>query len=235
MKAVVLLSGGLDSTVALAAAKRDGEVVLALTIDYRQRARAREIAASRAMARRFGVRHRVVRLDFLGELTTSALVRRGEQLPFLSTEQLDDRESTEASMRGVWVPNRNGLFAAIAASFAEGLCAEQIVAGFNREEAGSFPDNSADFLERTNAALALSTLSGVRLVAPTIDLDKREIVRLGYDLGAPLDLVWSCYEGGARHCMSCESCLRLLRAVKSAGVEERFLEEWQGTEGGRAE
>ena len=227
MKTVALLSGGLDSTVATAAAQRDSEIVLALTLDYRQRARAKEIDASRRIARRLGIRHRVVRLDFLGEVTTSALVNRSDGLPFLSADLLDQAEATSESMRGVWVPNRNGLFVAIAASFAEGLEADRIVAGFNREEAASFPDNSMDFVARTNAALSLSTLSGVRLAAPTIELDKQEIVQLGYELGAPLNEIWSCYEGGTRHCRGCESCLRLLRAIESAGVRERFLEEWK--------
>ncbi|MFH0946756.1 MAG: 7-cyano-7-deazaguanine synthase QueC [Planctomycetota bacterium] len=228
MKSVTLLSGGLDSTVATTAALRDSAVVLAITVDYRQRAVVREVNAARKIARKLGIRHRVVKLDFLAELTTSALVDTSMRLPFLSDGELDDlRGVAEESMRQVWVPNRNGLFVQIAASFAEGLAAEQVVVGFNREEAGTFPDNSAEFLERANSALALSTLTGVRLVSPTIGLDKQQIVRLGYELNAPLAHLWSCYAGGRRHCRSCESCLRLLRALDAAGVKERFLEEWR--------
>jgi 7-cyano-7-deazaguanine synthase len=104
----------------------------------------------------------------------------------------------------------------VAAAYAESLGAGEVVAGFNREEARTFPDNSAAFMRRATAALALSTRSGVRLVSPTARLTKTGIVRLGMRLGAPLGSVWSCYEGGTRMCGSCESCARLVRALDRA-------------------
>ncbi|MBI4879340.1 MAG: 7-cyano-7-deazaguanine synthase QueC [Planctomycetes bacterium] len=236
MTAVALLSGGLDSTVAAAAAARSGApLLLALTVDYGQRAAANEIRAARAAARALGVRHRQVSLSFLGKLTTTELVNRSRALPFLADGELDDARGAAAeSMRAVWVPNRNGLFIAIAAAFAESLGAGEVVVGFNREEGATFPDNSAAFLERMSAALELSTLSAVKVVSPTLGLDKGEIVRLGYEIGAPLRQVWSCYAGGRRHCWHCESCRRLERALRAAGMWERFNDEWKadGVESG---
>ena len=94
-----------------------------------------------------------------------------------------------------------------------------VIAGFNAEEAVTFPDNSPAFISAANKALSYSTLSRVQVLSPTSDLNKTEIVRLGMEIDAPLDLVWSCYEGGEVMCGVCESCMRLRRALVSAGSE----------------
>ena len=130
-------------------------------------------------------------------------------------------------MREVWVPNRNGLLIAVAAAFAEARAARAVVVGFNREEGATFPDNTEQFVERTNAALALSTRGGVEVVAPTLSLDKAGIVRLGVEIGAPLEWVWSCYEGGPAPCGRCESCRRSLRAFERAGLDEERIRKWK--------
>lgn len=214
MRSVVLLSGGLDSTVALAQARLDGPVLLALTFDYGQRAAAAEIRAAGRICDRYGLPHRVVQLPFLSEITTSALVNRDSAVPELSADQLADATVTAGTARAVWVPNRNGIMINIAAAFAESLRADRVVAGFNREEAQTFPDNSLDFVRAASQALAFSTLNRVRVVSPTLLLDKKEIVALGRRLGAPLDLVWSCYHGGEAMCGRCESCQRFRRAME---------------------
>jgi 7-cyano-7-deazaguanine synthase len=215
VKTVVLLSGGLDSAVSLAYAVRDGTVVLNLTFDYGQQAARREIEAAAALSRHYGVPHRVVALPFLGEITTTALVT-GEDLPEPETAALDDPAQAAVMAARVWVPNRNGIFLNVAAAFAEHLCANAVVAGFNREEAATFPDNSAGFVAAATAALRYSTLNGVRVVSYTQHLDKVEIVRLGMRLGLPFDLVWSCYRGGPEACGRCESCRRFSRALAAA-------------------
>jgi len=220
VKSIVLLSGGLDSSVSLMCAREEGEVVLALTFDYSQRAAEREIAAAKAICERLGVPHQVVALPWLGEITSTALVNRSAKLPKPGTEELEG-EQAKAAAQAVWVPNRNGLFIAIAAAFAEAMGADQIVTGFNAEEAAAFPDNSAAFVEATNAALALSTLRKVRVVSYTQELNKTEIVRLGQRLGAPLDLVWSCYTAGPHPCGACDPCLRFQRAMVAARQDKR--------------
>jgi 7-cyano-7-deazaguanine synthase len=93
-----------------------------------------------------------------------------------------------------------------------------VIVGFNREEAETFPDNTRAFLDRANAALNYSTAPGVQIEAPTADLDKAAIVARGRELGAPLELVWVCYEGGEEHCGTCESCRRFERALERAGA-----------------
>lgn len=213
LKSIVLLSGGLDSTVAFKKAVDDTDVILALTFDYGQRAAVREIAAAAAIAGRFDIEHKAVMLPWLKEITKTALVAKREKLPVLKPGELDSEIKTVESAKSVWVPNRNGIFINIAAAYCESMGAELIVAGFNAEEAITFPDNSSDFVDAINGSLGYSTLSYVKLISPTLRLDKRDVARLGVEIGAPLELLWSCYEGGDRMCGRCESCLRLKRGL----------------------
>ena len=204
MKAVALLSGGLDSTVAFAIRARDS--VLALTIDYGQRAARREIASARKTAARYRVPHRVLRLPWLAG---GALTDRSRRLPSPDIARASD---TRKSAAAVWVPNRNGVFIAAAAALAESMKASRIVVGFNREEAATFPDNSAQFLDAANRALRYSTANGVAVESPTLRWDKKRIVREAKRRGIGLEDVWPCYEGRRIWCRKCESCLRALRA-----------------------
>jgi 7-cyano-7-deazaguanine synthase len=223
MPAVVLLSGGLDSAVNLKLALDDTGVAVALTFDYGQRAAAREAAAAAFMCQQFGLPHRLISLPWLAEICGSALCSEDQPLPQLTPDELTSpRVTSGETARSVWVPNRNGVFVNIAAAYAESLQAAIIVAGFNAEEAATFPDNSPDYVLAANAALALSTQTGPTVKSYTQDLDKTQIVRLGRKIGAPLASAWSCYAGGREECWSCESCARLARALKEAGAWEWF-------------
>ncbi len=221
MAAVVLLSGGLDSTVAAAHAAAHGGLALALTVDYNQQAGEREIEASASVAARLGAEHRVVRVPFLGEVSGSALTAASHELPEPDHRSLDDPECARERAGSVWVPNRNGLFLNIAACFAQALALESVVVGFNREEADSFPDNRPGFVKACNEAFSFTLGEPVRIESPTLHLDKKAIVKMGIELGAPLDLVWSCYGAGPEHCLRCDSCLRTKRAFDSLDAWER--------------
>ncbi|MEW6742856.1 MAG: 7-cyano-7-deazaguanine synthase QueC [Planctomycetota bacterium] len=226
MRFVALLSGGLDSTVAATLAARDGSLLLAITADYGQRAAERERKAAAAVAASLGSAHRVVSLPFLGEITTTALIDRSLPLPSPARDAIAaGGPEVEQSARAVWVPNRNGLLINVAACFAEALDADAVVVGFNREEAATFPDNSAGFLDAASGALTFSTRKPVRVVSPTARMTKDEIVRAGYAAGAPLHWIWPCYAGGRALCWTCESCLRLERALQAAGEYDRFRRE----------
>lgn len=205
MKGVAILSGGLDSTVSLAAATRKMDVVLAITFDYGQRAAKRERAAAAAIAKHYRIPHRVIAVPWLAELTGTALVNRRAELP--------RNEMSVRSAKAVWVPNRNGVFIEIAAAHAESMGATRLITGFNKEEAVTFPDNSPEYVAAVNRALSFSTANGVRVVSFTGNLEKKGIVRLGRRLGAPLEHLWPCYEGGRTWCGQCESCLRSRRAL----------------------
>lgn len=222
MTGLVLLSGGLDSTVAAAHAARHEGLALALTMDYGQRARTREIQASAAVAAHLGVAHRVVRLPFLEEISSSALNRSAKELPRTSLDNLDVAEKAQRRAQAVWVPNRNGLFVHAAACFAQAEGLDAIVVGFNREEAATFPDNRPEYLTALARTLEFTLDQPVRIESPTQDLDKPGIVRLGLDLDAPLHLIWSCYGDGSGHCFRCESCMRLERALRAEGAWDRL-------------
>jgi 7-cyano-7-deazaguanine synthase len=223
MSAIVLLSGGLDSAVNLKQAADAGGVALALTFDYGQRAAMREAAAAAAMCHQLGIRHRLIGLPWFPELCQSALVGVTTPLPHVTAAELEEpRVVSGETARAVWIPNRNGVFVNIAAAFAEAMGAKRVVAGFNAEEAATFPDNSADFVAAANACLRLSAGSEVSLASHTQQLRKQEIVQLGRKIGAPLAFIWSCYGGGREHCGKCESCARLERALRGAGAWEWF-------------
>ena len=223
MPAVVLLSGGLDSAVNLKRALDETGVAVALTFDYGQRAARKEAAAAALMCRELGLSHRLIELPWLSEICRTALVNDDKAIPRLRPDELDEERVTSGdTAEAVWVPNRNGVFVNIAASFAESLGAEAIVAGFNAEEAATFPDNSPEFVSASNAALALSTRGETRLLSYTSNLTKTEIVRLGGEIDAPIAAIWSCYHGRSEECWNCESCARLERALKEAGAWEWF-------------
>jgi 7-cyano-7-deazaguanine synthase len=209
--AVLLLSGGLDSGVALALwQERGARVRLALTADYGQRAAAIECEYAAALARRFGVPWQRLPLDWLGGLARrsgSALAGVGP-LPQGTLAAPGDA----ASAARVWIPARNVLLLACAAAFAETLGAGVVLAGFNREEAATFADNSAGFAAAMTEALAFGTRNRVRVESPTLDLDKAAIAGAAKRLGLGQDDFWSCYEAGPERCGVCESCLRSRRA-----------------------
>ncbi len=207
-QAIALLSGGLDSGVAAARFLAEGgRIVHALFFLYGQRAAPREAAASRALAGRWGAPWTPVELPWLGDLARragSALIDTARDLPHGTTAVPGDAASAAA----VWVPARNAVFVAIGAAFAEAHDASVLIAGFNREEAATFPDNSADFLAAANDCLRHGTRRQVRVVSPTLALDKAGIVAAARDLGLGPGDFWSCYEGGEQPCGRCESCLR---------------------------
>lgn len=217
MKGIVLLSGGLDSVVAAWLAREEIELVVALTCDYGQRAAQQEIRAASQIAARLAVPHQVIALPWVKSVAQDALTQGDKALPTPGAGELDSA-AAEASAAAVWVPNRNGLLANIAAVYADALGCEAIIVGFNAEEGATFPDNTPAFVDSAAVFFSYSTRIGCRLVSPTLTLTKPEIVRVGREAGAPLDLVWSCYDAGPAPCGVCESCQRSQRAFAAASL-----------------
>ncbi len=221
MTSIALLSSGLDSVVAFKKELDAHGVALAITFDYGQRAAAKEIEMARLICKRYGVRHLVMELSWLEEITGTSLVNRGEKVPELSEKELDETTGkAKETAHLVWVPNRNGLFINIAASYGDAFGFDHIVVGFNAEEGATFTDNSMPFVEAINKSLNFSCEKKVQVVAPVGNMDKEEIIREGLKIEAPLDLSWSCYFSGETPCGKCESCLRRARAFKRAGVKD---------------
>lgn len=212
-KSVVLLSGGLDSSVNFLKALRETSVQMALTFDYGQRAARQEIKQASLQCQKYGIIHKVINLPWLMEITKTSLVNRSVDVPL--DMEIDNLTQTKATAKNVWVPNRNGVFLNIAAAFAESVGASVIVPGFNKEEATTFPDNSVEFMLATDKALGFSTANQVEVVCYTASMDKSEIARLGRELGADFNLMWPCYFGEDKRCGRCESCLRFDRAISN--------------------
>ena len=207
--AIALLSGGLDSGTSLEMwlADKDRIASLCLTFDYGQRSAAAEKRVAERQATRHGIEWQAVELPWLGAAAARAgctLVPGGFELP--------QRDATDpgdaASAAAVWVPARNLVFLAVGAAFAESRGDDVVLTGFNREEAETFPDNSAEFVAAMDAALELGTRNGVTVCSPTLDLTKAEIRGRARELGLGPSDFWSCYEAGPEPCGTCESCVR---------------------------
>ena len=207
-KSIILLSGGLDSLVSLGLTKEELNVTLALTFDYGQKSASKEIEAAAKICEYYGVEHKIIKLDFLREITKTALVS-SEEVP--AGKALENEDN---SAKSVWVPNRNGLFLNIAAAFAESGEYTHIIIGANKEEAQTFPDNSKDFIDCVNQEFKFSTLKAPKVIAPLINYDKNDIVNLALKNSMPLNLIQSCYDSIDGHCGVCESCTRLRNALK---------------------
>ena len=207
-KSVILLSGGLDSLVSLGLKKEELNIVLALTFDYGQKSVQKEIAASKKICEYYNIKHEVIKLDFLKNITRTALVS-DSSIP--SGKELDNPAE---SAKVVWVPNRNGLFLNIAGCYADSHGYDYVIIGANKEEAQTFPDNTAEFINAVNEEFEYSTLKKPMVVAPLINCNKTDIVMLALKNNIPLELTMSCYQGGDKNCGICESCTRLKNALQ---------------------
>ena len=218
-KVIVLLSSGLDSAVALSMVLKTRKVAFALTFDYGQRAAAKEIERAKKLAQHFGVMHRTLVLPWFKEFKSSALLSE-KTLPSPTQKNLSDLNESRKRAKAVWVPNRNGVFIEIAAGFADEDAISEIIVGFNKEEAATFPDNSVEYLSAMTKALSYSTAKHVSVMSPTAFLNKIEIVKYAKNEVFPFELIWSCYDNKEKMCGVCESCMRLKRALRANEVDD---------------
>ena len=212
--AIVLASGGMDSCVTTAIAALDFRLAM-LHVAYGQRTEARELRAFHAVADHFRAERRLVcRLEHLTQIGGSSLTDPGMQVEAANLE----REGIPTS----YVPFRNAHFLAIAVSWGEVLEARRIFIGAVAEDSSGYPDCRPEYYAAFNRVIAEGTKPGTRLeiVTPVIHMRKSEIVRRGRELGAPLELTWSCYQGQDVACGVCDSCALRLRAFQEAGVED---------------
>lgn len=217
-RAVVLLSGGLDSLVAAHLADREYRLRLAVTADYGQRAAGAEIAAAAHQAAVLGVEHQVVHLPWLGALSPSPITNARATLPRLCPDDLDDHAAAGATALAVWVPNRNGVLLMVAAAYAEALECDVVVMGINAEEGATFRDNTPQFAEAGQGLLDYSSARPLSVVCPVASMTKTQMVEIAREQDVPLTPLHSCYEAGPGHCWECESCLRLRRALDEGGA-----------------
>lgn len=210
IKAVVLLSGGVDSTVCLALVQKNSSKVLALTVDYGQRHWRQEVSAARKVIQFYpGVSHEIISFS-----SSTKNLFKGSSLidPELSIPQVSYSEIPGVS--SVYVPFRNGVLVTLAAAVAYSRGYDEVYFGAHAGDQPAYPDAASDFIEAIGRAVFLGTGCRVTLRAPLIPMTKVEIVRLGLTLGAPLELTWSCYLGGNEPCGVCPTCRERLAAFK---------------------
>jgi 7-cyano-7-deazaguanine synthase len=212
-RAVVLLSGGMDSCVCAALAARDHEAA-AVHISYGQRTEERERQSFLAICQRLKIRDRLmVRNEALRLVGGSALTDESIDVP--------DAEMVGHTIPVTYVPFRNAHFLAVAVSWAEVLGAEKVYIGAVEPDSSGYPDCRPAYYKAFNEVVKAGTKEGrIEIVTPLIAMRKAEIVRLGLELGAPFDLTWSCYSREDQACGVCDSCALRLRAFAAAGSSD---------------
>jgi 7-cyano-7-deazaguanine synthase len=210
-RAIVLLSGGMDSCVCAALAARDHDAA-ALHVSYGQRTERRELRSFVAICDRLGIKDRlVVRNEALRAIGGSALTDRQIAVP--------ESHAIGQDIPITYVPFRNAHFLSVAVSWAEVLGGQNIYIGAVEQDSSGYPDCRPSYYAAFNEVIRQGTREGgIEIVTPLIALRKHEIVRLGLELGAPFDLTWSCYSREDRACGVCDSCVLRLRAFREAGA-----------------
>ena len=221
-RAVVCLSGGMDSVVCAALAARDFEAY-GLHISYGQRTEARELRAGREASSLLGLQELLeLHTDLFRRIGGSALTDTSIAVPHAAVE--DDPGAAARTGDDVpvtYVPFRNAHFLAAAVSWAEVLGATKVIIGAVEQDSSGYPDCRPAYYRAFNALIAAGTKDGtIHVETPLIHLRKWEIVRLGVELGAPLHVSWSCYAGEREACGVCESCALRLRAFAEAGATD---------------
>lgn len=218
-KAVILLSGGVDSTTCLAIARAEGYALHALSFDYGQR-HSVELKSAARIAERFGAQHLIVTLD-LAKIGGSALTDKAMQVPKGTLSQQDG-----AGIPPTYVPARNTLFLAYALAWAEVLRAKDIFIGVNAIDYSGYPDCRPEYVQAFERLANLGTKAGVegvlefKIHTPLIRLTKAEIIKKGLELGVDFGLTHSCYDPfvDGRACGECESCMLRRKGFAEAGV-----------------
>lgn len=212
-RAVVLLSGGMDSCVCAALAVRDYNAA-AVHVSYGQRTEERERRSFLAICDRLDIRDRlVVRNEALRAIGGSALTDPAIAVP--------DSASLGHGIPVTYVPFRNAHFLSVAVSWAEVLGAEKVFIGAVEPDSSGYPDCRPAYYRAFNEVVKAGTREGrIEIVTPLIAMRKSQIVSLGLELGAPFDLTWSCYSREDRACGVCDSCVLRLRAFRDAGAED---------------
>jgi len=202
----------MDSVTALYEAETQYEVAGAISFHYGSKHNDREIPFAALQAGKLGVPHRVIRLDFVGELFESDLLRKGGEIPKGHYE--------EQTMKKTVVPFRNGIMLSIAGGFAESIGAEGLVIAAHAGDHAIYPDCREAFMKAMGEAIRLGTYAGIKLIRPFIAMSKAEIAARGSELAVDYSRTWSCYVGGEVHCGECGTCVERREAFIVAGIPD---------------
>lgn len=215
MKALVVLSGGMDSAVVLAYVVKifGPQNIEAITFNYGSKHNEKENKAAVALAQFYKIsNHVLVNLPFINELFKSDLLKSGGEIP--------EGHYEDPSMKRTVVPFRNGIMLAIAAGYAESINAGSLFIGNHAGDHAIYPDCRDQFIIPMKLAIEEGTYARVSLVSPFCDSTKADIARLGHCLGVPFELTYSCYKGEDKHCGKCGTCYERGEAFKISGVSD---------------
>ncbi len=212
-KAIVLMSGGLDSTTVATYAKKVGDEILGLSFNYGQR-HLIEMRSSENVCQNLGIKRKIIEFD-MRQIGASSLTSNID----VAEGNMDRKE-----IPNTYVPGRNIIFLSVAGAIAETIGAEKLYLGVNSVDYSGYPDCRPDFIKSMENTLKLGLAgensSKLKLVAPLQKLSKCEIVKMGTEYGAPYHLTYSCYRGRTKSCGHCDSCLLRLRGFMEAGIED---------------
>ena len=222
MKALVLSSGGLDSStcLALAADKLGKDNVISLSMYYGQK-HDRELKAAKQLAAHYGVEHIVMDLTPIFQFSDSSLLKNSDKNIPSGSYSLQQIEN-DGKPVSTYVPFRNGLFLSCAASIALSKECEIIYYGTHSDDVAgdAYPDCSIAFNDAINKAIYEGSGRQLRVEAPFLNLNKADVVKKGLELEVPFELTWSCYEGGEKPCGACATCIDRAKAFELNGVED---------------
>jgi len=221
-KAIVLVSGGMDSLVTAAIAKRDNDEVYFLHLNYGQRTENRELIAYEQIFNHYKPDdNKIVRIDFIKEFGGNALTDSDMEMHFSDF----NLNSSEFKVPNTYVPFRNGIFLSIATCWAEVKQATRIYIGAVEVDGSGYPDCRSIFFQAIQTAIILGIKGedNIQICTPLLKKKKSEIVRLGKDLNVPFEYSWSCYKDNFNPCGECDSCRLRKKAFEEAGVEDPIV------------
>jgi len=212
VKAVIILSGGMDSATLLAKMHHEGNVIQTLTFDYGSKHNEVEIAYAEKLAQHYSIPNQVIELPFINELFKSDLLKSGGEIP--------KGHYKDKTMRSTVVPFRNGIMLSIAVGYAESIGFETVGIGSHSGDHAIYPDCRSTFISWMRQAAIQGTYAKISIYAPFIQITKSHIVKIGDQLGVLYEKTWSCYKDGAVHCGKCGTCVERKEAFKEAGVKD---------------
>ena len=206
--AVIIISGGMDSTTMLYEYK--DEIALAITFDYGSTQNGRERICAITHCQRLGIKHIIIPLDFMHRYFKSALLMTSEDIP--------DGNYDDENMKSTVVPFRNGIMLAIACGVAESNGLKRVMIANHAGDHSIYPDCRPGFVNAMSAAMSAGTYDNIEVYAPYTYLDKAEIARHGKALGLDYSETYSCYKGREKHCGKCGTCRERIKALKDAWI-----------------